>query len=564
MTDEDKNNVTQILEALQIKQVICVDDNYSDAPDFGEVVAVFQSIPKELIPQIPDKNIKELVKTDDAGIRKERFSEIYNGIDDNKKQMEVYSSMKSLIKDEEIEEPKLLTNLAGLISKNILKEISPECWKTKSDNIIKTAKKDNLIMLLFDMDLSNSGGTATGGIEEIRKIKDRKNIVCGLITHLGDIDDESKQWESIAEEHSLKKEEFLFISKRRLERDNIQGFIQMLKLVAINKLAAKMKKKAKQILKKANRKAYESLENIDIRDFDHMVCKSANVEGVLASDMLFRVYNTYQRLEVERIAVADTNLRQLAAEIRNTSQISQPFETTENVIKYENEERYRTAEYLNSNHLPIELGDIFFDGNTKYFILLSQPCELMMRPSGERGYKFNDALLLRISNKRDPDDPFCFPELKYWKYKSEEKYYVNFKEKYITKLCILDLCVFNINGKSIYNSESPCPKIVLPSWQLYYEKHIKKNLKKIATFYKNMANMQDDNNQLVIPANSLFRTYAINPFKFEYKKLKREKFEIKFNCQRVGRLCRERAAALLSQYSFHMSRPAFEKDLAAE
>ena len=146
----------------------------------------------------------------------------------------------------------------------------------------------------------------------------------------------------------------------------------------------------------------------------------------------------------------------------------------------------QSGEYINTHHLPIESGDIFTTGGSNFFILLSQPCELMMRPDGRRSRSFNDGLLIRITNKQDKERFFCTPELEYWKYDSGNRFYVDFREKNIIKLCILDLCVFNSCGKSIFYNNEPCPGKVLPAWQSYYKKHITKNLKKICALYDNI------------------------------------------------------------------------------
>ena len=66
-----------------------------------------------------------------------------------------------------------------------------------------------------------------------------------------------------------------------------------------------------------------------------------------------------------------------------------------NTMALQRLERYELAEYLNSHYIPIELGDIFqkMGDSAKRYVLLAQPCDLMVRTDGKRNPFINEGVL---------------------------------------------------------------------------------------------------------------------------------------------------------------------------
>src|SRR2546426_11891170 len=100
-------------------------------------------------------------------------------------------------------------------------------------------------------------------------------------------------------------------------------------------------------------------------------------------------------------------------------------------------EFYEDDAYLNPHFLPIELGDIFQkDGAAgKKYMLLAQPSDLMVRPTGLR--KLKEGFLVEIIDG-EPKDPNSHAELEYFDPEQPTKYFVSFKKAYAIKLEVLD------------------------------------------------------------------------------------------------------------------------------
>src|SRR5262249_33559589 len=121
-------------------------------------------------------------------------------------------------------------------------------------------------------------------------------------------------------------------------------------------------------------------------------------------------------------------------------------------------ELYEDTEYLNQHFTPVDLGDIFEIERgsgvpSKQYILLAQPCDMMVRhddPKGERKHGVSEATLLEVfvdtpatAGEQQATsikyDPVLMYRLDY--YQADGKHgYVDFSASRTVNLTILDLC----------------------------------------------------------------------------------------------------------------------------
>jgi hypothetical protein len=132
---------------------------------------------------------------------------------------------------------------------------------------------------------------------------------------------------------------------------------------------------------------------------------------------------------------------------------------------------YEPGEYINGLHLPIEAGDIFqkAEGNsTKLFILIGQPCDLMVRTSnGQRQPELTDVLLAELAPL---DKQKLYTELlPYFGDDRSKLYYVMFRRIHMIDPCVLDLCVFNSDGAAMIDPAAACPSRLTPAWKKRFE-----------------------------------------------------------------------------------------------
>jgi hypothetical protein len=241
---------------------------------------------------------------------------------------------------------------------------------------------------------------------------------------------------------------------------------------------------------------------------------------------------------------------------------------------------YDPAEYINGLHLPIEIGDIFqkTDGaSTKSFILVGQPCDLMVRSDGKRGISdLHDVMLAEVKSvsKEEADKEQKEKEerreehiqlLPYFGTEPSGKHYVMFRRIHVVAPCVLDLCVFNSDGKAVMDVSAACPDLLVPAWAKRFEV-LQKRARAIVARYSKFADGKSQDKGLL----EALRQEAIKSFppSISNSGLFKASIELSanggrmtFNCKRVARLCRPRAIAMALPYAACLCRPAFDRDL---
>lgn len=104
---------------------------------------------------------------------------------------------------------------------------------------------------------------------------------------------------------------------------------------------------------------------------------------------------------------------------------------------------YETSEYLISHKMPIDVGDIFQKtGGKKQYILLEQPCDLMIRGDTGKRNAETVALVELVEKPRVPKEAKTkdsFLELEYYSEDEAIQCFVDMAKCVIVPACIVDL-----------------------------------------------------------------------------------------------------------------------------
>lgn len=122
------------------------------------------------------------------------------------------------------------------------------------------------------------------------------------------------------------------------------------------------------------------------------------------------------------------------------------------------DELYEPYDHINKNYLPLELGDVFERvgvNDAKQYILLAQPCDLMVRNDGKKRHPELDRVPIAEIVCTD-DQPAYSEELSYFDELPTKKWYVKLKRIHFVRLDVLDLCVFNQDGIAKFNNTKIC------------------------------------------------------------------------------------------------------------
>jgi len=566
--DQAKEAVYEILKILQVAQVICVDDRYADEIQIEEVIGAAYNIDYDTLQSLMlayDVSIPEAQDVRSSWFRQtwDQFSQ-----DQQKKLANVILATARLDDGEDVDDLGDASILNELIPEGHLVTLSRTEWLNRKSELLEESSRQRTLYL-FDQDLSQDGGSTNEGIQIITSLlaeRESKGLICGLLTHTATPENQLEEWNKLSNEHSIPRDRFVVVSKGWLSRDPLT-FAHMLKYVALSPDFDRLKNITQEILKRASQSAKNEVGKISIYDLDHIVFKISANEGLWEPDMLFRLHALFHRKESRRLAHEENRLEHLANQLRSVSHIptDSSNQAMPNAWDIQREELYETKEYLNRHHLPIELGDIFKkigSDSTKFFILLAQPCDLMVRSDGCRYPDIQHVTLAEVVPLSEEAKLPYEEELHYFGEMPQDRYKVKFKMVHQVECSILDLCVLNSDGKANMQLDGISPIGLRPALKKRFERLKKDYSKKLERM--NVLMPKDNDSQPVRSYKNQIKEIISEVLRGELFKgkvsEKQDSKSIAFNCQRIGRLSNARAFGLLMSYTSCISRPAYDPD----
>ena len=586
--------VESILNVLGVIRVVYVDDWNAVIPTVEQTVEAAKTIIKIIGPTKLQPLFPELGETaiDDLDLLGKKIRETWPVLDSDvqSERGKTIIATARLYDASEIDDTADIAALEQIIPQNKLVSLSPSEWDDQQEKLLSESQMARTLFI-FDRDLSRAGGEPESGIKIIASLLAKKNvdgIICGLLTHTVTPETQFEQWENLSIEHSISKDRFVVIPKRHLSQSPVL-FAQRLKFAVLAPDFSKLKSKTREIIAKAVRFAEDRVERINIYDLDHIVFQVPTNEGLWEPDMLFRLYTMFHRLESRQLAYNDGELEKITAKMRDLSEIptnGKLLSIPSSAWSLQREELYESDKYINNNNLPLELGDIFekIGGNSnKKYILLAQPCDLMVRSDGERHPEPQRVPLVEIvpANKAKPPCPeekcplVCVAgrtiqpphseEMPYFDLSPEKIWFVKFKYIHFVSSSILDLCVFNQDGEAKLTIDGNIPTGIRPAWEKRH-KFLSKRYKQVLCKVDILSHKQGDTadikelkQKLAEDINRDGLLFEENLFKGNFTKLD-GLYTVKFNFKRVGRLSYARAIGLLMSYTATLGRPAYERD----
>ena len=504
--------VESILGALNVARVICVDDIYGDDElALEEVIAAAVGLDvNDLSRAIPElgENIP-----DDPDVRRQKIRELWNRLDPETRRKRANTLLVATGRHvgDKTDDPAYASILSKLIPNDKLVTLSPSQWEEQNKELLK-ADDDQRTLFLFDRDFSDGGGDSEGGIKIIASLLARSDtcgLICGLLTHTVTPENQMEHWDALSETHGIPKDRFVVIPKQHLNEDPIL-FAQTLKFAALCPDFTELKQRTKEIIAEAASTAASRVDKVSIFDLDHIVFQVSDQEGLWEPDMLFRLHSLYHRLESRRLAYEGGTLEAIAAKLRAVSAIPTKctkFTPPSNAWEIQRLELYESDPYINQNHLPLEVGDIFERVGTisrKRYILLAQPCDLMVRNDGKRHPELDRIPLAEVvCTKKEPG---YSEKLPYFGSSPAEKWYVKLKLVHQVPVCILDLCVLNVDGVARLIVGGAPPSSIRPAWRnRHYE--LERRINRIIQKADRLARLAT-NHYILSTEASLFQLYA--------------------------------------------------------
>ena len=219
-------------------------------------------------------------------------------------------------------------------------------------------------------------------------------------------------------------------------------------------------------------------------------------------------------------------------------------------LKIQRFEIYDPGEELNRFHVPIDLGDIFrFESNGRVYILLAQPCDLMVRGDGLRGYEdkkhARTAALVELALGGDPKRRDW--ELPFYEEETGGSAFANFSRVHQLPLVVLDLCAVEGDGSATLDLGAECPELLIEPWQRRHEK-LRAFYAKARDRYLKLAGHDEQTRSLALPGSS--STLKLGATVCGER--------LHYGIERILRLRQPWSAALLTEFAQYQARAAFE------
>lgn len=338
-------------------------------------------------------------------------------------------------------------------------------------------------LLFVDLDFGGRG-SSEGGAELLAGIQNglkgqRAHGPVGVIltNHAGPEGQGSEEglWQALIQKHGLSPNLGVVVGKARLK--DPEAFVKRLRIALMNNLARGLGIWSRMLAEEAANRASADLGELDGEIVEAAVLRSSEREGVLPVETLLRLFDRF--ILDRRFALAmdehGGEFRRHSERLAALARLAEPEAKTSlprRLQRLRHRELYRTDLGNLSTALPPWLGDIFEvsrEGGDvlDHYVLVEQPCDLALRPSGTRAARTcvllpieaSDHTTTRYKNRlkkhnsfseQDIEDlakdvqrnvPTCH-RLEYFDPKQDGEYapaWARFKKARIAELAVLDL-----------------------------------------------------------------------------------------------------------------------------
>jgi len=329
-------------------------------------------------------------------------------------------------------------------------------WTGGGSEQFKTADRNTLFLIDKEFHRENSG---YDGLDILKELSRGEGFCIMFTCHCQEGEQEERRLAYSAKE-SIQPHRFSVISKLGAQRPISNRVAQAMRAVFIHRYTGDLAAKIADELAKSASQVVSTLMNQSISDIDQGIFENSISEGASEFDVLLRIFALNQRRDTMN-AFEGAKLHDTLIEMRRFRKKIAPQLAGDPRFPMEQFRKWRQIEVctdgalINAIHSPLHCGDIFecvsgsgTQSTTKSFMLLAQPCDLMVRENGERVAEAGLFVLLTQDVKANVKESRnaqrfhelsgILPENKIWR--------ADFLNAFIVDLSILDACVFNKDG----------------------------------------------------------------------------------------------------------------------
>lgn len=470
-----------LLNLEKVAYIIYIDDKFDIAGQKEEFKARLNNL-KDNSNYIVNENFKSLEWEAPAPKFESQVSDLWESSDIKE---ELLSEVCRHFQDEDSANVIPVLEMKKCYDEKII-VMTPDEWIKDDYKLLNELGDGQKVLCLFDFEFQNGNSLLNGqnGAQLAKALIEKEELsnrfVCGIFSHKFSEEEEEEYRKKYVADYTIEEKRFYTVSKKRYAFDpQISGFAEGIKNLLLHPHVENLKEKALAVLKDSNDKASKKIQDISPATFNQIIQKSSLKEGVWEISTLFRLYGILSKEENFNI-ISDSLKRQEFNEsinkIREIDLIDTGYNSiskNQQLIELRNSELYFKGDIVNKLHLPLSNGDIF-EIKGKEYILLVQPCNLALRAKGnecgKRDYSYDVGMLVPLRYIEKNKLNITYEEVKVAE--SSDKFYAAYFPGFqIISLSILDLAVFNEDGKALINMNSPVLNndVIHAPWKKRYE-----------------------------------------------------------------------------------------------
>jgi len=424
-------------------------------------------------------------------------------------------------------------------------------WTSAGVSEFQNASDETLF--LIDREFSREPGGISGD-DLLSDVVKSTEAYCIMLTHTCTEGQEDQRRVELAQTKQLDAFRFNVVSKQQSgDPENIDSrFSRAIYAVMTHRFTGEIAHDISDTIKASADSTTLELARQSVFDLDQALFANSNREGVPEFDVVLRVFHIQERqamsqtlsgAKLQNRLRAARRFRQETADLRR--KWPQPIADMSTFRDWRRHEVLEEGAPLNQLHAPLACGDVFESQTepSRRYIVLAQPCDLMVRKNGERR---NDVGLLVQVVEMDVM-PATSPDVgRYYDIKGvfgfDKMWRVDFQKITVVDTSVMDLAVFNSDGAVRLTRDHPQPLIALPAgWQIRFER-IKRRIFPKPTKTNTPPIGMGANIHALTPAMSAeMVTYPL---------------------RRTGRLETSNATAILAAWASFQTRAALEHDFA--
>jgi len=424
-------------------------------------------------------------------------------------------------------------------------------WTSSGISEFRNASDETLF--LIDREFTREPGGISGDDLLSDVVRDTQ-AYCIMLTHTCTEGQEDQRRVELAQTKQLNPFRFNVISKQQSgDPENIDSrFSRSIYAVMTHRFTGGIARDISDTIKASADSTTLELARQSVFDLDQALFANSNSEGVPEFDVVLRVFHIQERQAIShtlsrpelqnRLRVA-RRFRQDTAQLR--LQWPQPIADMSTFREWRRHEVLEEGAPLNQLHAPLACGDVFESQTEpiRRYIVLAQPCDLMVRSRGERRNEVG--LLVQVVETgvitAASSDVGRFYDIK-GVFGSGKMWRVDFQKITVVDTSVMDLAVFNSDGAVQLTRDHPQPLIALPTgWQIRFER-IKRRIFPKPT--------KTNTPTIGMGAN----IHALTPTTLADA--------VTYPLRRTGRLETNTATAILAAWATFQTRAALEHDFA--